>query len=530
MDDGKARQPIETTEDRRHTERGAALPPPLETERRSGPDRLLLLAPTVGAALAVLAGLYASRLYSYLLFHSLVELFGIVVACATFMVFWNTRRFLDNSYVLLIAIASLFVAGIDLLHTLSYKGMNVFSGSETNLPTQLWVAARFVQSLSFLIASLLLGRKVRASLALLGYGLACAILLLSIFGWRVFPTCYVEGSGLTAFKRAAEYVICAIFLASAGLLWRKGGSFEPRVFQMLTGSIAVTIAGELAFTLYVDPYGLLNLVGHYLKLAAFYLIYRALIQTSLVKPYSVLFRELKQTEENLKRTVAELADSNAELEQFARVASHDLQAPLVTVSGFIQLLARRYQGQLDADADSFIDNALEGVARMQQMIHDILTYSRVGRQGPLFELVACSSVLEAVLENLHGSIQESHATVSACELPIVRGDGQQLLQLFQNLVGNALKFRGAEAPAVRVQAERREGAWLFSVSDNGIGFPPEAGERIFRMFERLHGVSEYPGSGMGLAICRKIAEHHGGQIWAESQPGKGATFFFTLPA
>jgi len=491
--------------------------------------RALRLGATLGAGLAVLAGLYLARLHGYLLFHSLVELFSIVVACATFMVFWNTRQFLDNSYILLLAIALLFVGAIDLLHTLAFQGMNVLADSDANLPTQLWVAARYVQGLSFLIAPLVLGRRLRAPAVLLAYGLACTLLLQSIVWWRVFPTCYAAGR-LTAFKVISEYAICAILLAAAGLLWRKRAAFEPRVLRLLVASIFITVLGELAFTLYTSPYGPANLTGHYLRLVAFYLIYRALIHTSLVEPYSVLFRELKQAEEDLKRTVAQLADSNAELEQFAHIASHDLQAPLVTVSGFVQLLGRRYKGKLDKEADDFIDNALEGVARMQRMIQDILTYSRVDRQGRPFEQVACSSVLEAVLDNLHGSVRESHAAVTVTDMPIVRGDGQQLVQLFQNLIGNALKFRAAEAPAVRVRAESKEGAWLFSVSDNGIGFPPEASERIFRMFERLHGVSEYPGNGMGLAICRKIVERHGGRIWAESEKGKGATFFFTLPA
>lgn len=249
--------------------------------------------------------------------------------------------------------------------------------------------------------------------------------------------------------------------------------------------------------------------------------------------FAVLFTDITErvnAEAKLAQHTAELQRSNAELQQFAYVASHDLQEPLRMVSSYMQLLARRYQGRLDADADEFIGYAVDGANRMKRLIEGLLTYSRVGTHGQTFAAVEGDQVLRQALDNLHLALEESQGQVTAEPLPLFWGDEAQLVQLLQNLIGNALKFRGAEPPRVRVTVTRRGAVWQVGVADNGIGIAPQYQDRIFLIFQRLHSQREYPGTGIGLALCRKIIERHGGQLWVESQLGQGATFYFTLPA
>ena len=231
----------------------------------------------------------------------------------------------------------------------------------------------------------------------------------------------------------------------------------------------------------------------------------------------------------LIRRTEELSRSNKELEQFAYVASHDLQEPLRMVASYTQLIAQRYRGKLDADADEFINYAVDGATRMQAIINDLLALSRVSTRNTAFSKVDAKLALDKALANLRLVIGETGAVISCDSLPTLNADGSQLTQLFQNLIGNAIKFCGSNSPCVEIGAEQQDGEWMFHVRDNGIGIAPEYFERIFLMFQRLHTKKEYPGTGIGLTICKKIIERHGGRIWIESKPGKGTTFYFTIP-
>ncbi|NUQ00285.1 MAG: hypothetical protein HUU35_10565 [Armatimonadetes bacterium] len=266
---------------------------------------------------------------------------------------------------------------------------------------------------------------------------------------------------------------------------------------------------------------------------AVYLVQTAQLRAREAEQVSALLREeiaiRRETEGALTRQARELARSNADLEQFAYVASHDLQEPLRMVASYLQLLERRYRPQLDRDAVEFIDYAVDGANRMRALINDLLAYSRVGTRGKPFEPCDMNAVLARALANLEVAIQEHHASVTAGELPTVPGDRTQLTQLFQNLIANAVKFRSEEPPRIEVSAERDESGWRFAVRDNGIGIAPEHASRVFLVFQRLHTRSEYEGTGIGLAICKKIVERHGGRIWVDSIPGKGSVFMFTLP-
>ena len=240
--------------------------------------------------------------------------------------------------------------------------------------------------------------------------------------------------------------------------------------------------------------------------------------------------EHKRREERLEELVGELEASNERLEQFAYAASHDLQEPLRMVSSYLQLVEDRYADDLDADGEEFIDYAVDGADRMREMIQGLLEYSRVGSNGDPLERVDLNEVLDAVEQDLRVRIAETDAEIEAAPLPTVAGDENQLRQVFQNLVENAIEYSGDAAPAIRISASRTDaGRWEITVSDEGIGIDPAATERVFQVFERLHTIGEHPGTGIGLALCERIVERHGGEIWVESEPGEGAAFTFTLP-
>ena len=238
----------------------------------------------------------------------------------------------------------------------------------------------------------------------------------------------------------------------------------------------------------------------------------------------------RKFEKDLASKVVELARSNAELEQFAYIASHDLQEPLRMIANYTQLLAERYRGRLDEQADKYIGYTVDGAVRMQALIQDLLKLSRVGKSEIEPRTTGCVAVVEQALRNLQAMVDDSHAVVSWNGLPVVMADPSQLTQVFQNLIGNAIKFHGPDTPLIEISAERRGAEWVISVSDNGIGIPGESWQDIFVVFRRLHTRDEYAGNGIGLAICKKIIERHGGTLWIEAQATPGCCFRFTLPA
>jgi PAS domain S-box-containing protein len=237
----------------------------------------------------------------------------------------------------------------------------------------------------------------------------------------------------------------------------------------------------------------------------------------------------KNTEKELRHLTDELKRSNEDLQQFAYAASHDLQEPLRGIEGFTKLLEKHYKGKLDGKADEFIDHIIDDTKRMQMLIKDLLEYSRVSTQGIVFRPTNCSVALEEAIYNLRTAVKESNVELTYDLLPTVTADASQLSRLFQNLIGNAIKFRGNKPLKIHISAEQKGDEWVFPIKDNSIGIEPKFFERIFSVFQRLHTRNEYKGTGIGLAVCKKIVERHGGRIWVESEPGKGSTFYFTIP-
>lgn len=594
----------------------------------------------------------------HLLFHSVAELFSIVVAAGIFMISWNTRRFTTSRYLVFLGFAFFFIGVLDLLHTLSFRGMNIFAEDSTDTPTQYWIAARYLHALSFLAAPVFFTRRLRIRPVFSLYTILTVLTVLSISVWDVFPTAHIEGVGLTRFKLVSEYLIILFFLASIPLLFRHRGRLSDGLLWALVGSILTAAVSELFFTLYIDVADIPLVIGHFLKIVSYYFLYKAVIETTLWEPYGSLFRGLetrskelarqtrllenaiealthpfyvidtatytvvkansaaytlagdgdcrtcyamthrrstpcdsdshpcplrtvvrtgtpasvehvhydpegrpryyevhgypvldsngvvvqmieyslditdrKLTQDRLERQTVELARSNGELQQFAYIASHDLQEPLRMVSSYMHLLSERYRGRLDEDADEFIRFAVEGASRMKDLINGLLSFSRVGTHAKPDAPVDTGAAVSAAIANLEVSIRETGAVIELGPLPQVVGDVTQITQVFQNLIGNAVKFRSPDrTPVIRVSGTVFEDMAEFTVADNGIGINPKYHERIFQIFQRLHTREEFPGTGIGLTICRKIVERHGGTIRLESAEGEGTTFRFTLRA
>lgn len=488
-------------------------------------------------------GLYLASLYSYLLFHGIAEIFSVIIAGGVFALAWNSRRVIANNYLLFLGIALLFVGFLDLIHTLAYKGMGVFPGFDANLPTQLWIAARFLQSLSLLAAPLWLNRRLQPGLVFFGYAAVTVLLLLSIFQWQIFPDCFVEGQGLTAFKKTSEYLISLILLAAMGFLLKRKEEFDPEVLRLLLGAILLSICSELDFTFYVSVYGLSNLVGHLFKIMAFYCIYKAIIETGLVKPFNLLFWDLKIREKalqkerdtinalnaELRQRVRQLEAVNQELEAFSYSASHDLQAPLRAITGFSQVLLEDYGHKLDEEGQKFLKIIQDSTRKMELLITSLLSLARLERQEVQVTDIDMAELANAVFAEQKTRTGKTPQLVVK-PLPPGRGDLVMLRQVWANLLANAVKFtQPKEQPTIEVGGWSEEDRNVYYVKDNGIGFDMKYAEQLFESFRRLHTDAEFEGTGIGLALVKRLINRHGGRVWAEGKVGEGATFYFSLP-
>jgi len=487
---------------------------------------LRLLASSVAIAVIVVA-LYLAQLYSYLLFHSIIELVSIVIAFGVFIIGWNTTKFSKNELYLYLGVAYLSIGSIDLIHTLGFQGMGVFPGAETNLCVELWIAARYLESISLLGAPLIVGKRIRRSQLLIGFFVVTSLLLSSILVWDVFPDCWIDGSGLTPFKILSEYAISGILLVAVILFQRKREALDPYVLRLLTMSLFATITAEMAFTLYVDVYGFANMIGHYLKLVSFFLVYRAIIHASLTRPYEVLFRDLKQNEQRLAERTIQLEATNEEMEAFSYSVSHDLKSPLRTIDGFSRLLLSDHLEGLNDEARHYLERIRAGTQRMDKVIDDLLRLSRLTRAEIQRQAVNLTDLCHEIVTGFQRSEPERKAKFLIEEELVLDCDPGQLRIAMTNLLGNAWKFT-LHSPEARIEVGRTEldGHTVFFVRDNGTGFDMDYADKMFAPFQRFHTETEFEGSGIGLATVKRIVNRHGGAIWGEGEVGEGATFFF----
>jgi len=501
----------------------------------------------------VLFGLYVTSLYSYLLFHSIAEIFSIIVACGIFMVAWNSRRFLDNNYLLFVGIAYLFIGFLDLIHALAYRGMGVFPGYATNLPTQLWIAARYTESLSLLIAPFFVDRKLKTNFVFISYVAGVALVLSSIFYWSIFPDCFIEGVGLTPFKKISEYIIALILLASIALLIRKREAFDRGVLQLLVVSLIVTIGSELAFTFYVHAYGLSNLIGHFFKIISFVLIYKAIIQTGLVNPYNLLFRNLKQSEEKLRKArdglekrvrerTAELAMANKqlglEIEERKRAEEHifALSQQLMKAQEIErQRLSCDLHDNLAQDLssikiglDTLLDDQPDGSAERRQRVSvlsemirktimDVRNLSYDLHPGDLDQLGLVQTVRRYCEEfSARNGLEVEFLSVGMDDTNLDFDTEIALYRLIQEGLTNIQ--RHADASKVTIRLVTSFPNIILRIQDNGKGFPVK---------RRLHEALEE--KRMGLRSMQQRVALLNGKIEIKSHHGKGTKIVVEVP-
>lgn len=483
------------------------------TKKTEAVSKTRLLNYTISVTIVILL-LIASRFYSYLLFHSIAEIFAVLVAGSVFLLAWNARHIMKNNYFLFIGTAFLSVAVIDFVHTLAYKGMNIFTGFDANLPTQLWIAGRYLLFISMLIAPFMVNiKRLNDKLLLAAYSGATVILLLSVFIWQNFPAAYIEGTGLTDFKKASEYIISLAFLVSIFLHKRYAKALDKHVLLLIQASLFLNIAADLAFTLYFNVYDIFNMAGHIIKIFAYYLIYKAVIEIGLINPYRLLFIELETL--------------NKRKDEFIGMASHEIKTPITSIKGFSYLLTKLKD---DVRRNDFLHKIDTQADKITNLINELLDVSKIEAGKMAFRQTNFDlyKSVKKIVEDL-GKLPNNHIIeIKGRAGAIVKADEDRITQVLINLINNAIKY-SPEGSKITVRVTRNGNYVSTVIQDSGIGISPRNQTRIFEKYYRSNN-RKRDGLGLGLYISKEIITQHRGKIWVESKLGKGSTFIFTLPA
>jgi signal transduction histidine kinase len=514
----------------------------------SGDSRLVRARGMIGLGLLLLLALYLTSLYSFLLFHTVVELFTIVVCGGVFMVAWNARAYMNNNYLLFVAIALVFLAILDVLHTVSYPGMGVFPGSTANLTTQLWIAGRYMSCVTWIAAPFLIGRKLRPGLQFATYGAVTAVLVWSIFISRIFPATYIDGVGLTPFKKISEYVISLLFVGAIALLIRKRAEFEPGVVRLLVASLVFRVSAEITFTTYLDVYSAASMLGHLLRWTAYFLLYMGIIETALVNPYSILLRDLKRSEHRLRVSASQLKAQNEdlarnairlredaealrertqELDSYAHSVAHDLKNPLAVIVAAVDVI--NHVGNLSrGEVRDYLGQIKETAFGMADIIDTLLLLSEVRKGEVPSEAIDMGEVVARVEARMRPLLEKHKASlVFPSKWPAAMGYAPWIQEVWANYISNALKYGG---PSPRIElgfCPAPRGMIRFWTRDYGPGISADAATSLFIPFRQLRSKTG-EGHGLGLSIVLRIVEKLGGAVGAENADGKGALFYFTL--
>jgi len=472
--------------------------------------------------------LYWISLYNYLLFHSLAEIFSILIAAVIFIIAWNARKFITNNFLIFLGVAYLFVALLDLLHTLGFKGMEIFLDYDY-YANQLWIAARYLESISFLAAFLYLKRKkIHENLIFSIYSLITILLILSIFYWKIFPVCFVEGKGQTGFKIYSEYIIIILLTINIVLLYRNKKHFDERVVKLLIISTSFTIFSELFFTFYIYNYSILNLLGHYFKIISFYLIYKAIVETGFNNPIDLLFRELKQREK-------ELEEINLTKDKFFSIIAHDLRSPFNTLIGFSELLLENFSSFSEEEKEKILKTIHSNSKKANHLLENLLNWSRsqTGNLKPRPSDITIKLLLEEIISLYEGIAAQKNIRIELKSVDQdlkIFADPDMIQTVLRNLLNNAVKFTRNNGTVILGVKTELNNAEIF-VTDQGIGIPEEVQPNIFSITydKSRKGTNAEKGSGLGLMICKEFVQKNLGTIDFKSREGEGTTFSVKLP-
>ena len=494
------------------------------------------------AFLLIILGTFLTSFYSYLLFHTIAELFSIIIAGGIFIIAWNSRKNIDNSFFLIVGISFLFVGFIDLIHTLAYTGMNIFVGYDSNLPTSLWIAARYLQAFSFLYGALMVNRKVNPSKLLIFYVIITSILLSLIF-YSLFPVTYVEGKGLTPFKIISEYIINFILLGTILIMYKFRYIYDKRIFMYIIGSIVSTMIAELAFTFYVSTYGISNLIGHIIKLIAFFLLYIAIIEIGLRNPLRLLFRRLNKTNKELEHEITERVCAENDLKEFVSIVSHELRTPITVLLQSTNAFKNYSEKLSDEQKDSICESVSRNAELLAEIVKDLLLVSRLNEGMIILEIKEYKpiDVINEVLELMEPWFNKKKikAKLEIDNQIELKGDPKRVGQIFRILVDNALKYSNENTEILIKATDHYNGKFntkypnndgvLFQIVDYGRGIKKEEIPNLFKRYFRSDDVHDIPGTGLGLLIAKEFTELHKGEIFVESEFGKGSTFSVFFP-
>jgi signal transduction histidine kinase len=471
---------------------------------------------------------------NYLFFHTIAELFSISIMFVLFAITLNAQKFLKNAYLLVVGIAALFIGILDLLHTLTFTGMNIIP-SPIFFANQFWIATRFFESVVLLSGFLFVGNKYKIHInALLAiYSIVTLGIILSILYFQIFPVAYIQGVGQTPFKILSEYVIISILIGAFIALFYQKEHFEKDIFVLIATSIILTIFSEFCFTLYVGNFDFLNKLGHIFKVLSFYMIYKANIENGFKRPIETFFHDLKVSEEKIKEYSQELESQIRTKNRFFSIISHDLRNPFTALFGFTELLLEKHAKYSEKERDDIIRMLYNTSHKTYQLLENLLSWSRTQTNTMPFNPVRFN-IKELLDESFiligHNARLKDIDVKRDYTSALVVGDTQMIETVLRNLLSNAVKFT-PKGGTITIQTQPTEGFLQVNIIDTGVGISAEKIKQLFQIDKIVStkGTENETGSGLGLVLSTEFVAIHKGKLWAESELDKGSRFSFTIP-